>query len=62
MSFKLPIVVRYSIGISLVFGIVHSIIAGNTKWIKRYIYLIPFGIVLLCYDDISKYMQIKKII
>jgi phosphoglycerol transferase MdoB-like AlkP superfamily enzyme len=62
MSFKLPIVVRYNIGISIVFGIAHSVIAGNTKWIKRYIYLIPLGMVFLCYDEISKYMQIKKII
>lgn len=62
MSFKLPIVVRYNIGFSVLFGIIHAIYAGNGKWLTKYFYLMPLGMVGLCYEDIHKYLQIKGII
>lgn len=50
MAFKLPIVVRYSIAASILFGILHSILGKNAVWIKRYMYIIPVTISALCYE------------
>ena len=59
MAFKLPIVVRYSIGGAILFGMLHCIAARNPIWAKRYFYMTPVACAGLCYQDIFKYLQIK---
>lgn len=49
MAFKLPIVIRYSIGGAIVFGIVHSAFAKNPAWMRRYFLATPLTCALLCY-------------
>jgi pyruvate/2-oxoglutarate/acetoin dehydrogenase E1 component len=49
LSFKMPIVIRYNIGFAVVLGMIHSTMASNIKWMRRYFYMIPFGITFLCY-------------
>ena len=62
MAFKLPIVVRYSIGGAIVFGMLHSIVARNPVWAKRYFFMTPLAGAGLCYQDIFKYLEIKGLI
>lgn len=62
LAFKLPIVLRYNVGFAIIFGILHSAFSRNTKWMKRYMYMIPLGMTGLCLQEISKYLQIRGII
>jgi hypothetical protein len=62
LAFKLPIVLRYNIGFAFLFGIVHSLLAKNTKWFIRYFCMIPVGFGFLCHEEIIKYLQIKDYI
>ena len=59
MSFKLPIVIRYSIGTAILFGITHAVFAKNSVWMKRYCYMTPFFAAFLCHEEIIKYFQIQ---
>jgi hypothetical protein len=62
LSFKLPIVVRFNVGLALFLGVAHSIFANNSKWIIRYFYLSPLWFAFVCHQEIIKYLQIKNVL
>lgn len=59
MSFKLPIVLRYTIGLSCLFGIVHLTFARSFKPLKKHLLAMPFYIMGLCHEELYQLYCIK---
>lgn len=59
MSFKLPIVMRYSIGLSFLFGIVHLTFSRSMKHLKHHVLAMPVYMIGLCHEEIYQYYCIK---
>jgi hypothetical protein len=52
LSFKLPIVLRYTTMLVLMTGMIHSVIAHRSRF-KLYIPLAPLVAAGLCYEEIG---------
>jgi hypothetical protein len=48
LSFKLPIVIRYSISFPLGFGIIHGAIKQNFKYFRMHLMASPLYMAILC--------------
>lgn len=59
MSFKLPIVLRYSIGLSFLFGILHLTFSRSMRYVKHYVIAMPLFMVALCHEEIYQFYCIK---
>lgn len=62
LSFKVPIVVRYSVGLSIIFGILHATFARNIRWVTRYVVASPAAMLCLCHQELDYYLYISKYI
>ncbi len=49
MSFKFPIVLRYSIGLSVLFGILHLTFSRQAKHLRSHILIMPLYMIGLCH-------------
>lgn len=59
LSFKLPIVFRYSVFFAFAFGLMHAFVVKRMRVVKYWTMLIPFEVGGLCYEEIWKYMSIR---
>ena len=59
ISFKLPIVLRYSIGLSIFSGIVHVTFSRQARHLKKHLFMMPFYILGLCHEEAYQYLCLR---
>jgi hypothetical protein len=59
MSFKFPIVLRFSIWLPIFFGMVHGVVTRNLKTMAKHLYTIPLYMAFFSQEEIYQLYCIK---